>query len=81
MILAWLWPRSDSHSPRVLSMFDHAIRELDELASDIRGSARHPARGLIADIIEHRDNPHYLTTVFEANAEMKDAADQLRAAE
>lgn len=78
MILAWLWPRSDAAPPRALSRFDDALRELDELVSDIRGGARHPVHGLIADIIEHRDNAPYLTTLFEANAEMKDAADQIR---
>lgn len=73
MIRSWLRNESAQRSP-VLDKADAALHQLDELIERLRHARHHPVRGLISDLVEYRHNVPYVTTLFEANEEMKSAA-------
>lgn len=63
---------------RPRSCIDIAIRASDELIETMRAARNGPVGMIAADLFKHRNNPHYITTIYEANAEMKSAVDMKR---
>ena len=77
MILSWLQSKIANHGrTAVLDKADVAMTSLDDMIDRLRKGTRHPVRSLVSDIIRNRDNIAYMTTVYEANAEMRSAVNQ-----
>jgi hypothetical protein len=59
--------------------YRRAMEVSDDLISQMRNasSLRDPGRSVVADIWKRRHNVPFMTTVYEAVAEMKSATDQV----
>lgn len=73
-ILDWLLRPRATTSGSVMAQ--HAIAVSSDLIKQMqeRSLSNDPARSLLADIWAQRHNVPYITTIFEANQEMKEAA-------
>lgn len=76
------WARSlfNHHQPRAtgLARAERALDESKKLIERMREASisGDPVRGIFADMWLERHNIPYVTTMFEANEEMKSATDQ-----
>jgi hypothetical protein len=73
MIIFWIKSFRPCPAPQPNHVYDAAMVAVDDLIHRLQSSTRRPPRGVIADIVQHRANVPYMTTIFEANAEMKSA--------
>jgi hypothetical protein len=66
------WFRPSVSLPKISDRkYSAAVDAIDDIIDRLRMVGRHhPAVSVISDVIRNRNNTPYMTTIFEANAEM-----------
>ncbi len=68
-ILLALFGFSHPQPSRSVHAYRLAMRESGDLVAKLRGQSAEPAHAVICEIWEHRDDPRFLATVYEAASE------------
>ena len=78
ILAGYLIVRRRSASSEAQSSIDRAIDASDRLIEAMKNAKRDPVLGIVMNLLQHRHNTPYVTTVYQADAEMKSAMDAKR---